>query len=122
MLALWTPLLAHMHVLHPSLPSVLVQRIVAHLTTAEQYVEEAIIKVDAKGSTRDLSYDMCLASWAHWAVCTYDVGEEDEEDTTGLHREDVVISLATNLGPTKQQSSGDDKAFVLSSREFTYPD
>lgn len=113
MLALWTPLISHVHSLHASLPLVLVHKIIAHLTSSEQYVEEAVINVEADSSSRDLSYDMCIASWANWVVHTYGSDGDEEEDASSMSREDVIVTLATSLSPTRQHVPGDDKAYAL---------
>ncbi|PCH33291.1 Las1-domain-containing protein [Wolfiporia cocos MD-104 SS10] len=110
-LAIWTPLLTRLQALHRSLPFVLITRITAHLVSQDPSVEQAearadMIKFDADLSVRDLSYDRCLAGWANWLVETY----ADESDVSaGLRREDVVISLVTALGPTRNDTGTETK-------------
>ncbi|KAI0793360.1 Las1-like-domain-containing protein [Abortiporus biennis] len=123
-LSIWTPLLSHVTVLHPTLPSTLINKIISHLTpnvdvplTDVFQQQENISLEDDTSTNRELSYDICLASWAKWIVDNWEVedidtDDDDDENENGggdreqkLRREDVVISLITALGPTKEANN-----------------
>lgn len=109
LVAIWAPLITHLQALHPTLPSAIVDRIVTHLVTSLP----APIDIDAEDTTKaDLTYDLCLAAWAHWIVDTYEI-EEDGEEQSGLHRTDVVVALLSGLGPSGMvEGIGERKAYV----------
>ncbi|KZT67598.1 Las1-domain-containing protein [Daedalea quercina L-15889] len=115
-LNIWTPLLTHIEPLHPSLPAVLVSKIISHLSSqdiphlAAQAPDEDVVLLDAEEERekhrQDMSYDRCVAGWANWLVDTYG-GKDDEEceDSDGyLSREEVVLKLVAALGPTRSVS------------------
>ncbi|KAF7982009.1 hypothetical protein HWV62_30244 [Athelia sp. TMB] len=99
-LALWTPLLTQIYSEHPSLPYVLVQRILATMLSAPA-------DVSGEDPRPDPSFDMCLARWAFWAIDTWDVDfEESELDI----KRDVVVTLVNALGPGSAETTRDKKA------------
>ncbi|KAL4244574.1 hypothetical protein ABKN59_009945 [Abortiporus biennis] len=122
-LSIWTPLLSHVTVLHPTLPSTLINKIISHLTPnvdvplTDVFQQQENISLDEDTSTnRELSYDICLASWAKWIVDNWEVEDTDTDDDDDnengggdreqkLRREDVVVSLITALGPTKEANN-----------------
>ncbi|KZT06264.1 Las1-domain-containing protein [Laetiporus sulphureus 93-53] len=120
LLQIWTPLLTHLHILHPTLPSVLVFRILSHLTSgssdrpSNDFGAETVSLVVDDGKLH-ISYDRCLAAWANWAVDTYaDKATEneegdDEEDEPALRRAGVVAKLIISLGPAGGEAVQDRK-------------
>lgn len=62
---------------------------------------------------RDLSYDLCLASWAYWIVDTHATDEDNDDD--GFRREDIIVSLISGLGPNRREDvrPENDKVYVL---------
>ncbi|EED82871.1 predicted protein [Postia placenta Mad-698-R] len=116
LLSLWTPLLTQLRALHTGLPAALVARITTHLlapaTPADATAEHIAVGDAAVG--RDVSYDRCVAAWASWLVNMWgtdtgaDAADEDG-DAADLRRADVVVGLATALGPTSDASSDEFK-------------
>lgn len=76
---------------------------------------------------RDLSYDLCLASWVTWlsspaaATATSTPGAgvdvEDEREVVAQRREDAFVMLVSGLGPeavsVSKTPSGDACVFFL---------
>lgn len=115
-LAIWTPLLSHLQALHPSLHSVLVSRIVAVLLTdpesaSSRDAEAETILFDGGERKHDPSYDMCLASWAHWILTAFDTGVVDTEDDAA-RVEEAAAALVIGLGPHATGSTRDTRAYV----------
>ncbi|CAL1696175.1 unnamed protein product [Somion occarium] len=109
-LLIWKPLLEHIHSLHPNFSSILISRIVATLLTdtdaSKGFIDsEAIISLQ-DDRKRDLSYDLCLASWAYWLTETYVT--EHEDTAAELKREDVLIALISGLGPNRREDASPD--------------
>ncbi|KII86378.1 hypothetical protein PLICRDRAFT_287605 [Plicaturopsis crispa FD-325 SS-3] len=92
---LWTPLLAHLQAHHADFGAALVGRIVGVLASDPVPSSSPTQVYEA-----DISYDMCLARWAAWAVERW-----DEED--GEMRRDAIAALVTTLG---KEVSRDRKA------------
>ncbi len=118
-ISIWSPLLNHIQVIHPALSSILVSKIISSLfnTDDEDHVaeEEENIALDSGGDAkRDLSYEMCVASWVNWLVSTFgndNVTENGDNEEKKLKRENAVVALVTDLGPTKAKpAAGDSKA------------
>nr|GAT43690.1 predicted protein [Mycena chlorophos] len=82
--AIWSPLLRQVSSVHLDLPFVLVNRIIAYLT-ADVAPEEFVV------ISPDTTYDACLARWAFWTLQTLSPGPDSKRD--------VLIALATGLGP-----------------------
>ena len=61
----------------------------------------------------DLTYDLCLASWAYWLVDTYAI--EDDDDESDFRKEDVIVTLISGLGPNRHENAlpDSDKGCVL---------
>ncbi|KAI0828277.1 Las1-like-domain-containing protein [Trametes gibbosa] len=78
-LLIWTPLLIHLHALHPTFPLHLVSAITAHLTSSNR-----------RAQGRPFLH-LCLASWAKWIVdrCA------SPEDL----RETAIVRIVAALGP-----------------------
>ena len=107
------PLLSHLQVLHPSLQSVLVSRIIAHLLTDPEAAAASIgmetISLTTDERKHDASYDMCIASWAYWLITAFSpsaVGSEDEAAKV----EEAAVGLVAGLGPGG--GNADAKAYV----------
>ncbi|KAH9846636.1 Las1-domain-containing protein [Lenzites betulinus] len=126
-LLIWSPLLTHLHTLHPTFPLHLVSAITAHLTSptsgsganpaADAFDGSAEIvplsvSIPADEPKADPSYDLCLASWAKWLVdhCTDAPAQaEDAEDL----REAAVVRIVAALGPESAASPGAKPASSL---------
>ncbi|TFY51986.1 hypothetical protein EVG20_g10753 [Dentipellis fragilis] len=97
-LALWTSLLEHLIAHHPMLPSVLLSRIITHLTAEQDALvlptEEASTETTTPRPHQDPSYDICLASWAMWLMDT-----RDAEANGVPYRDHAFLLLANGLGP-----------------------
>ncbi|KZP32371.1 Las1-domain-containing protein [Athelia psychrophila] len=108
-LALWTPLLTHIHAEHASFPAVLVQRALAHMLASSP--AEADADADARP---DPSFDMCLARWAFWALDAWsprgDHGGLGSEEAALDGKRDVVVTLVNALGPGAADAARDRKA------------
>ncbi|KAF7320001.1 hypothetical protein MKEN_00784000 [Mycena kentingensis (nom. inval.)] len=88
--AIWTPLLTELSETHSDFASVLVNGIIAQLTT--QLAEEEIVSVSV-----DDTYDACLARWAFWML--EKLSPDREAKKTAL------VALVTSLGPTGKDIS-----------------
>ncbi|KAA1468458.1 Las1-domain-containing protein [Dentipellis sp. KUC8613] len=95
-LALWTSLLEHLIAHHPMLPSVLLSRIIAHLTAEQDALpgEETSTGTTAPRPHQDPSYDLCLASWAMWLMAA-----RDTEANGVPYRDHAFLMLTNGLGP-----------------------
>lgn len=107
-LAIWTPLLEHLHALHPSLPSVLMGNAIKILLSAQEELvstveADTISFADGVGGARDPSYDMCLASWAFWLATELEDGSGSSDNDSRVV-EEAVVSLITRLGPMSRTS------------------
>ena len=107
---IWTPLLAHLQALHPTLQSVLVSRIIAGLFDnpgpAIANVELETISLDHDERRREASYNMCAAAWAYWLITGSGTCPLEFEDRA----EEAVVSLIMGLGPTVNTEQIDTKA------------
>ncbi|KAF7798634.1 hypothetical protein EIP86_009857 [Pleurotus ostreatoroseus] len=105
-------------VIHTSanLPSILTAKIVAHITMHKPQEEdsaEGTITFAASNSAQDVSFDTCIASWAHWLVRTFGSAQGDDDDGSILRRDEVVVQLASDLGPLNHETAVDTKAARL---------
>ncbi len=111
--AIWTSLLAHLQALHPSLPSILVYRIVSHLLPNSQSpsepLEEETLLLAEKTTKRDFSYDLCLASWAKHLIDTWGIEARNEGSETELKKSEVVAKILSSLGPQKSHTAGEEE-------------
>ncbi|KIP08546.1 hypothetical protein PHLGIDRAFT_69150 [Phlebiopsis gigantea 11061_1 CR5-6] len=101
-LTIWTPLLAHLHALHPSLQHVLLYRIISTLLSnpmaPDSTTELETISLDATDRLRDPSYDMCLASWAFWLISSGSGSADPDDEMAKM--EEAAVALVTGLGPS----------------------
>lgn len=121
LLAVWSPLLSHLKTFHPTLPSVLVTKSIAHITSTPTLSEKSttlegetisLVDVDHQRHKQETSYNLCLAGWVKWIVDNWGAPSVDDDDETSegeaedleqqasVRRRDVVVSLATSLRPT----------------------
>lgn len=113
LLAIWSPLLTHLEALHPTLPSTLAERILAHLLAPPPELQRE--NEDETGLKADPTYDHCAAAWVCWLVDTYDVQDDTENQISSLRRTDVVVELLRGLGPNGSRANiGERKAYVSS--------
>jgi len=102
-LALWTPLLVHLHATHTTFPSVFINRIISVLldNSMGSNMDTNIIELDSKGLSRNVIYNEYLARWVTWTVRTW---TDESQHGTDLRRE-VILQVALifmpghNLGP-----------------------
>jgi len=111
---MWMPLLTSIRANHPEFPLVLVNTITDTLLFRNPSSSLPELNGQGKGETssRDHSFDRCLAVWAAWLVDEWSsdrFGEENEERSRPLTREDVVVALMTALG--SNDSHEDDTLF-----------
>ncbi|KAH9921458.1 Las1-like-domain-containing protein [Fomitopsis serialis] len=115
-LNIWTPLLAHLQSLHPSLPVALISNAVSHLSSQEQIAQTPdadVVMLDAEQEKQkqDATHDRCIAGWVNWLVDTYGRKEDDAygDDDIYVSRADVVSKLVAALGPTRAFSGTREK-------------
>lgn len=99
--ALWTPILTHIHAEHSTFYYVLVHRIIATL------LSDPPIGASEEDFRSDPSFDMCLARWAFWAIDSCDINFEDSEAD---FKRDVTVTLVNGLGPGSTETIQDKKA------------
>ncbi|VDB82955.1 unnamed protein product [Peniophora sp. CBMAI 1063] len=94
--AIWTPLLDHVLLHHPSFPSVFMTR--AILSLLPRTTEEQAQEFDARGDidADELSYQHCVSSWVAWFA-------HSESDGASRWREEAFIMLASGLAPGNEE-------------------
>ncbi|KAI0085676.1 Las1-domain-containing protein [Irpex rosettiformis] len=116
LLAIWSPLLTHIHAHHPSFPSILISRLITVIIPPDQDspshppVETISLNVEDDSNTRDLSYELCIASWAHWMVESFVCSSGEEEEDRRSRRANAVASLVSGIGMAKKSNETDHRA------------
>ncbi|KZT23797.1 Las1-domain-containing protein [Neolentinus lepideus HHB14362 ss-1] len=101
-LNIWATLLKHVQALHPTFYDVAASRIVSQLSSpVEGYTPVG-------GSNAASSYYMGLARWAMWFV--QNKSGESGDAAPDLRKEDVVVTLITNLGLSAEDNPGSRRA------------
>ncbi len=108
--AIWSPLLAHLQALHPTLPLHLVSAITAHLSRAvsseasssrtDFTADSVSLDMAVDEPKTDPSYDICLASWAKWLLDNCTSGVADADEAAEL-RENMVVRIVSALRPDR---------------------
>lgn len=102
-IAIWSPLLAHLHSLHPTLPLRLVTAIASRLARPsstskgdDDFTAETV-SLATEEPKSDPTYDLCLASWAKQIVDDSPCGMADADNAADL-RESLVVRIVSTLG------------------------
>ncbi|KAI0344109.1 Las1-domain-containing protein [Trametopsis cervina] len=113
LIAIWTPLLTQLTTLHPSFPSVLTTRIISLVLTTDTPNIEAsadTISLTEDASARDLSFELCAASWANWLVDRFSDPNGPDEDDRRARRASAVAALVSGMGVSRMDRETDHKA------------
>ena len=121
LLAIWTPLLTHVYTHHPSFPSILINRLISSIIRSDPeptITSNDIISLDVadNSNTRDVTFELCAASWVNWLVENQELPSSLTSDEEGeerrLRRANVVASLVSAIGIAKSSSETENKASV----------
>lgn len=96
--SIWATLLLSLQNHHPYLPALFISRIVTHLLSPTSPEDTS--------TSRDRSFDMCMASWAAWAFDTWSLDSQNFTlETNAYRRESTVVTLISGLGALGHVSS-----------------
>ena len=97
--AIWVPLLDHVLLNHPTLPSAFVSRAILALLSQSSESQTQDVDYESEVDADERSYQHCVASWIAWFALA---GNENSPEL----REEAFIRLVSGLGP----GSSEDKS------------
>lgn len=79
------------------------------LVIQEPQKEEETLLLSDETPKRDVSYEVCIASWAKHIVDTWESSPQDGDNEIPLDRHEVVATIISAIGPQKAHLLDEEK-------------